>query len=451
MSPFANVVAKTTSVAAKKTVRVDNRKTPIPAAKPGTARTVRVTPTKTVKGTTRTSSPSRGPPSSGPGRSAQQKYTLLGSPFPLRPVFERKTIRKEVVKGKVWTFEQQQGLGFSNVTINTRMTVIKLSSGGLWINAPIAPTPECISMVKELGDVDHIVLPTFAIEHKVFFGPFARNFPGAQCWVAPKQWSFPLNLPLSFLGLGFRPVTELDNNRKEMVPWADEIDYSVNAPPGFSDIGPYTEVAFYHKSSKTMLVTDCVVYVPRTPLEIVDPELLVDAAAPSPFNPFSPKPADSPEARQLGWRRFCLQVLYFGPENLRDPSAGFEAIAEKLIASPVVSVLVFSKVPRAVTEWIDDVCDAWDFTTIIPCHFAGPVKANARDFKAAFAPIYELAGRPLGKAQKGGGLFGMFGGNKGSSAIVEYPQGDLKTLTSLNNLLLKAGALNSEGPIAEDK
>lgn len=100
----------------------------------------------------------------------------------------------------------------SNVTINTRMTVIRLSSGGLWVHAPIAPTQECLEMVRSLGEVEHIVLPTFAIEHKVFFGPFARNFPNASLWVAPKQWSFPLNLPLSFLGLGFRSVQELSDD-----------------------------------------------------------------------------------------------------------------------------------------------------------------------------------------------------------------------------------------------
>ncbi len=40
----------------------------------------------------------------------------------------------------MWTFEQEQALGFSNVTTNVRMTVIKLRSGGLWVHAPIAPT-----------------------------------------------------------------------------------------------------------------------------------------------------------------------------------------------------------------------------------------------------------------------------------------------------------------------
>ena len=34
--------------------------------------------------------------------------------------------------------------------------------------------------------MEHIVLPTFAVEHKLFVGPFARNFPGAKVHVAPR-------------------------------------------------------------------------------------------------------------------------------------------------------------------------------------------------------------------------------------------------------------------------
>lgn len=60
------------------------------------------------------------------------------------------------------------------------MTVIRLKTGGLWVHAPIAPTQECVQMVKELGDVEYIVLPTFAYEHKAFVGPFSRSFPKAK-------------------------------------------------------------------------------------------------------------------------------------------------------------------------------------------------------------------------------------------------------------------------------
>ena len=71
------------------------------------------------------------------------------------------------------------------MTVNTRMTVIRLKDGSLWVHAPVAPTKQCINLVKELGEVKYILLGTFAIEHKSYLGPFARRFPGAQVYVAP--------------------------------------------------------------------------------------------------------------------------------------------------------------------------------------------------------------------------------------------------------------------------
>lgn len=49
------------------------------------------------------------------------------------------------------------------------------------------PCRECVRLVKELDlPVEHIVLPTFAYEHKIFLGPFSRAFPQAKVWIAPR-------------------------------------------------------------------------------------------------------------------------------------------------------------------------------------------------------------------------------------------------------------------------
>ncbi|KAI5442878.1 hypothetical protein KIW84_011778 [Lathyrus oleraceus] len=73
-------------------------------------------------------------------------FNITGFPFPLGPFLNRLTIRTEAVKGSIWLFEQEQALGFSSVSTNIRMTVIKLKSGGLWVHAPIAPTDECVQV-----------------------------------------------------------------------------------------------------------------------------------------------------------------------------------------------------------------------------------------------------------------------------------------------------------------
>jgi hypothetical protein len=48
----------------------------------------------------------------------------------------------------MWVFEQTQALEIFNVYTPVRMTVIKLKSRGLWVHAPVAPTEECIRLLK---------------------------------------------------------------------------------------------------------------------------------------------------------------------------------------------------------------------------------------------------------------------------------------------------------------
>ena len=82
--------------------------------------------------------------------SHKRRYVnITGFPFPLTPLLSRKTMCAEVVSGQVWTLEQEQGIGLGlGVSTNVRMTVVKMSDGRLWIHDPIAPTEECIDMVR---------------------------------------------------------------------------------------------------------------------------------------------------------------------------------------------------------------------------------------------------------------------------------------------------------------
>ncbi|MGC1395183.1 MAG: DUF4336 domain-containing protein, partial [Coleofasciculaceae cyanobacterium] len=147
---------------------------------------------------------------------------------PLYPYGKRRTLRTEVIKDQIWTFDQLQGIVY--VVVPIRMSVVKLKNGGLLIYAPIAPTNECIRLVQELvaehGEVKYIILPTISgLEHKVFVGPFARRFPQAEVFVAPNQWSFPVNLPLSWLGFPAQRTHILPSD-STLAPFASEFEYA---------------------------------------------------------------------------------------------------------------------------------------------------------------------------------------------------------------------------------
>ncbi|PHU19649.1 hypothetical protein BC332_10800 [Capsicum chinense] len=367
---------------------------------------------------------------------------FTGFPFPLGPFLNRRTIRTEAVKDTIWLFEQEQALGFSSVSTNIRMTVIKLKSGELWVHAPIAPTKECIQLVKELGyPVKYIVLPTFAYEHKIFVGPFSRKFPKAQIWVAPRQWSWPLNLPLEFFGI-FRAITLKDGDIS--TPWADDIEQKVLSSPEVG-IGPYVEVAFYHKQSRTLLVTDAVIFVPRTPPECISKESLLAAAKNGLAVKLLSKGKDVPEEpvvdnqinRQKGWERMVLQILFLGPSNLLEPNASFAQMSQKLIVSPIVKTLVFSKVPEKVRDWIDSIVGDWKFKRIIPAHFAAPISASRSDLLAAFAFLDDLLGEHYATWPSFSLLFTSLLGKAASY----FPPDDMRTLSSLDQFLVSIGAV----------
>lgn len=374
-------------------------------------------------------------------KKGQFYFNITGFPFPLSPLFQRQTLRYEVEGGRIWMFEQEQGLGFSNVTTNIRMTIIRLQSGGLWVHAPIAPTAECISLIEELGaPVEHIILPTFAYEHKVYVGPFSRCFPKAKVWVAPAQWSWPLNLPTQLFGIF--PAGILEDNDKS-TPWADEIEQKVLQSPEVG-IGPYVEVSFFHRPSRTLLVTDAVIRVPRKPPAVVRKEAFLQAAKNglavqllSKGKVVSKEPVeDTPATRQKGWQRMVLQILFFGPSNLLEPEETFRQISERLIVSPVIKTLVFNKVPDQVKVWTDSMASEWNFRQIIPAHFAAPIKAGPNDLRATFSFLDDLVSEPPPKE----GIFQVL--NKFLSKGASFFSGeDMKTLSTLDSLLVSVGAV----------
>ncbi|MEA5580791.1 DUF4336 domain-containing protein [Nodularia harveyana UHCC-0300] len=337
--------------------------------------------------------------------------------LPLYPYGKRQTIREEVVKDTVWTFDQIQGIFY--VVVPIRMTVVKLSEGGLLVYAPVAPTPECMRLVAELvakhGDVKYIILPTISgIEHKVFVGPFARSFPNAEVFVAPGQWSFPFNLPLSWLGLPAKRTHILPSDCRN-TPFAEEFDYGILGP---IELGPgkFAEVAFFHKRSHTLLVTDSVVSVSAEPPAVVqlDPYPLLFHAKDS----ASDIVADNPANRRKGWQRVSLFALYFRPSVLSVPKWGevfseamkapnrspkayfglypfkwdshwlrsFEILSGegRLFVAPILQTLILNRAPRETIDWVEKVA-SWDFQRIIPCHFDSPIPAEPAQFRAAFS------------------------------------------------------------------
>ncbi len=335
--------------------------------------------------------------------------------LPVYPYSRRRTLCREIVKDTIWTFEQLHGILYTIVPI--RMTVIKLDAGGLLVYAPIAPTVECVRLVNNLvakhGAVKYIILPTSSgLEHKIFVGPFARQFPAARVFVAPHQWSFPFNIPLSWLGFPQKRTHILPEDSSQ-APFGDELDYAI------LDInlgrGSFVEVAMYHRRSHTLLVTDSVLSIPEEPPEILqlDPYPLLFHARENAHQPI----ADNSANRRQGWQRICLFAIYFRPsameitgwgEMLRDaikapnhaPKAYFGLFPFRWrenwqqtftalrgngrpFVAPILQTLILPQAPQQVIIWAEQVAQ-WDFQQIISCHFDAPFAATPEQFRQAF-------------------------------------------------------------------
>jgi Domain of unknown function (DUF4336) len=367
---------------------------------------------------------------------------------PIYPYSKRRTIRREVVPDTIWTFDQLQGIFY--VVVPIRMTVIRLESGGLLVYAPVAPTRQCIRLVNELveqyGEVKYIILPTISgLEHKNFVGPFARQFLQATVFVAPKQWSFPLDLPLSWLGFPPKRTKVLPGDSSQ-TPFAEEFDYAILADIDLR-LGKFEEVAFLHRRSQTLLVTDSIVSIPQQPPEIIEQDLypLLFHARENATEAI----ADTPENRIKGWKRICLFAMYFRSSVLEIPTVGqtlkaawrspnkspqaywglypfewkpnwenaFELLRQdgSPLVAPILQTLILNRAPQSTLQWANTI-SCWNFKQIIPCHFNAPIVASPQEFRQAFNFL-------------------------SSNYQSNLPPADLQTLKNIDALLHKPGLI----------
>eukprot|EP00929_Paragymnodinium_shiwhaense_P104068 TRINITY_DN68046_c0_g1_i1.p1 TRINITY_DN68046_c0_g1~~TRINITY_DN68046_c0_g1_i1.p1 ORF type:complete len:449 (+),score=87.44 TRINITY_DN68046_c0_g1_i1:71-1417(+) len=292
-------------------------------------------------------------------RAADERYTSAGTI--LAPAPYKTTLRTELVPGKIWGFEQC--IALASVSANIRMSVVKLNDGTLWVSAPISPSRECLRQLDELGKVAHLVVPTTALEHKASMGEFAKIFPDATVWVAPGQGGSPISVPSKsiVLGEGVNP------------PWADELPFKVFAVgPPITD--PFSEVAFFHKESETLLVTDCALKLGKAP-----PKVLESYGYDGTPGPISPD--------QWQYKAIAFNFLTARGKQEADFAALERAPA---LVNPLIRYLVYRRCPEQVSAWVEDVAK-WPFKRIVPCHLDAPFDCTPQQFLDAFG---FLKGKP---------------------------------------------------------
>ena len=126
------------------------------------------------------------------------------------------------------------------VEIGTRMTCIRLDDGGLFVHSPVHLDEGLRKTVDEHGPVKAVVAPNRF--HHLYVGEWAAGYPQASLYAAP--------------GLAQkRADVRFDGELGEEAPpeWAGQIDQIPFAGMPLSN-----EVAFFHRASRTLLLTDLV-------------------------------------------------------------------------------------------------------------------------------------------------------------------------------------------------
>jgi len=141
-------------------------------------------------------------------------------------------------------FEYLTALGIRMpLPFTTRMTVIRLMSGDLFLHSPIAFDTQLAAAIQRLGTVRHLVSPNQF--HYAHIGEWQKAFPHANAWASPRvrERARARQIKVHFThDLGERPPSE----------WSEEVDQTL--VPG----GVFKEFVFFHTSSRTLILTDTI-------------------------------------------------------------------------------------------------------------------------------------------------------------------------------------------------
>ena len=142
------------------------------------------------------------------------------------------------VPGHVWL--KRYPVRFAAMDISARLTLLRLRNGSLLAHSPCPIDLALKAEVEAIGPLRHIVAP--GDYHYFHVASWQEAFPEATTWICPGVERKRPNLRFDWL-LGDRspPV------------WEDEIDQVLMRGTRF-----ITEVAFFHRASRTLVLTDLV-------------------------------------------------------------------------------------------------------------------------------------------------------------------------------------------------
>jgi hypothetical protein len=177
-------------------------------------------------------------------------HPQLGWSEGIRPYAPLSTLKP--IEDGIWWVDGpviKMSVGPFSLPFPTRMAVIRLRSGGLWLWSPTAPTPELFAELDALGRVEHLVSPNRF--HYAAIPAWKERYPHATAWASPgvRERARSQKIDVTFdadLGDGAPPE------------WAGDIEQLIFKGSRFVE-----EVVFFHRASSTLLLADLVIAFER--------------------------------------------------------------------------------------------------------------------------------------------------------------------------------------------
>ncbi|CAM0554104.1 DUF4336 domain-containing protein [Vreelandella titanicae] len=131
---------------------------------------------------------------------------------------------------------------FKGVSFPTRMTVVRLSSGELFIHSPIELTQHLKEEIERLGEVKHLVSPNRI--HYWWIGEWKALYPNAISWASPGSRVASRKAGWEF---------DKDLSDEPEIEWREDIEQLIVKGSRILE-----EVVFYHKDSNTLILADLI-------------------------------------------------------------------------------------------------------------------------------------------------------------------------------------------------
>ncbi len=134
---------------------------------------------------------------------------------------------------------------FAGAAMHTRMTIVRLRDGGLWLHSPIELNTESRQVVENLGgDVRILIAPNKF--HHLFIQPWRDAYPRASVWAEPE-----LQKKVTHLA----DAQTLTDETPEV--YRQDIDQLI-----FRGNRLFQEAVFFHRASRTLILTDLMINLP---------------------------------------------------------------------------------------------------------------------------------------------------------------------------------------------